>query len=162
MKRLHRNVRGTTLIELVIVGVIISVVSAMAIPSWLDYMPKMRAKAAVRDAVSALREARSLAVTEKKLYGVFFDITNGQFILFEDRANPGLGTYETGDSLVTTTRLNSDIQLGYSTFANNAVVFDMNGAASTSGNVTFTASHSQQIYTVDVLAATGRVKMTES
>ena len=157
---LHRDRRGTTLIELMIICAIISVLSALAIPSWLAYMPKLRAKTAVRAAVSTLREARSLAITEKKQFGVYFDSNNKNFLLFADLVNPGDGTYDTGDSLLTTTAFGSDVALGGSTLTGSTVVFDMNGAASQSGTVTFTTTDAQLRYVVDILAATGRIKMT--
>jgi len=157
---LHRDRKGTTLIELMIICAIISVLSAMAIPSWLEYMPKLRAKTAVRAAVSALREARSLAITEKTRFGVYFDSNNKNFVLFADMVNAGAGTYDTGDSVVTRTDLGSNVALGSTTLPGSTVVFDMNGSASQSGTVTFTTSDSQLSYTVDILAATGRIKMT--
>ena len=160
MAALHRDRKGTTLIELMIICAIISVLSAMAIPSWLEYMPKLRAKTAVRAAVSALREARSLAITEKTRFGVYFDSNNKNFVLFADMVNPGSGTYDTGDSVVTRTDLGSNVTLGGTTLPGSTVVFDMNGSASQSGTVTFTTSDSQLSYTVDILAATGRIKMT--
>ncbi len=160
MAALHKDRKGTTLMELMIICVIISVLSAMAIPSWMNYMPKIRAKAAVRAAISSLRQARSQAITEKKRFGVFFDATNKNFVLFADNANPGNGTYETGDSVITTTALGSNNVLESTTLTGSAVVFDMNGAASQSGTVTFSSYDAQLSYVIDILAATGRVKMT--
>jgi Tfp pilus assembly protein FimT len=145
--------------ELMIICVLISVLSALAIPSWMNYLPKMRAKSAVRAAVSGLREARALSIAEKKRFGVYFDSNNKNFVLFADIINPGGGTYDTGDSVVTRTDFGSNVVLGSTSLAGATVVFDMIGAASQSGTVVFTTSDAQLSYTIDVLAATGRIKM---
>ncbi len=158
--RLNRDNRGTTLMELMIICVIISVLSAMAVPTWLDYMPKLRTKTAVRSAVSTLREARSQSISEKRRFGVYFDANGKNFVLFVDKVNPGNGTYDTGDSLVTRTEFGSNAVMESTTLTGSTVVFDMGGSASQSGTVTFTTSDAAIRYVVDVLAATGRIKMT--
>lgn len=157
---LHRNNRGTTLMELMIICVIISLLSAMAVPTWMEYMPKLRTKTAVRAAVSTLREARSQSISEKRRLGVYFDASGKNFIYFVDKVNPGGGTYDTGDSLVSRTEFGSNAIIESTTLAGSTVVFDMSGAASQSGTVTFTTSDAQLRYVVDILAATGRIKMT--
>jgi len=158
----HKNCKGTSMIELMTICVLISLLSALAIPSWMNYLPKLRTQSAVRAVVATLRQARSQSICEKKCYGIFFDVSNKNFVLFLDKVNPGGGVHDTGDSTVTSTPFGQSVAFGSTTLTGSTVVFDMNGAASQSGTVTLTTSDGTRSYTIDILAATGRVKTTST
>jgi Tfp pilus assembly protein FimT len=158
----HKNCKGTSMMELMTICVLISILSALAIPSWMKYLPKMRTQAALRSVVATLRQARSQSISEKKRYGVFFDASNKRFVLFLDTFNPGGGTYDSGDSTVISTAFGQSVAFGSTTLTGSTVVFDMNGAASQSGTVTITTSDASRSYTIDILAATGRIKSTST
>jgi Tfp pilus assembly protein FimT len=153
------NEDGVTLIELTIIAVVISVLAAMAVPSWLEYLPQLRTKAAVREAVSSLREARSLAIAQKVPYGVYFDVANGTCCLFANTVDPANPFYTDADSVVTDEKIGGGVHMGYTTFSNDCVVFDPNGAASGSGAIVMNSENYQSMYTISVLQATGRVKL---
>lgn len=161
MSRLHRNQSGVTLIELMIICVLIGVLAAMAVPRWLDYIPQLRTKAAVRSAVSALREARSLAISRKVDYGVYFDVYDNKFALFANTADPANQSFSEDDSVITRNDVGLDVHMNYTTFTDNCVVFDPNGSASSTGTVMLNSNHDQSMYTIEVLQATGRVKLHE-
>jgi len=156
-----KNENGTSLIELVIVAVLIGVLSAMAVPRWLEYLPQMRTRAAARDAVSTLREARSRAISQKVPYGVYFDTQRGSCVMFCDTDSPGANTYVESDSTIMTRSIAHDVRMGYSTFDNNVVFFQPSGEASMTGALTLTSENYRTTLVIDVLAGTGRVKLTE-
>ena len=56
-----RNKKGYTLIEMMVVVAIIGVLSAMAVPTYISYLPHLRLNSAVRDLISYARSARSQA-----------------------------------------------------------------------------------------------------
>lgn len=161
MKQLHRRQAGVTMIEMTVIAVLVSVLAALAVPRWLAYIPEMRTKAAVRDVVSTLRTARSLAISQKIPYGVFFDVDAGEYVLFCDTDSPGENKYGVSDSVINTKPVGVDVGMGYTTFTENAVVFEANGEASMSGTVLFSSPNYSRMYTVVVLAATGKVKMVD-
>ena len=163
MKMRHNN-RGITVLELTIVTVVIGVISAMAIPQFGKVMERLKLKTAGRDVLSSMRLARSAAVSQKDQFGVYFDYTENEYILFHDVANPSSFTYDYGsDSVMLTNTLPKRVNLGYDTFPNSAVIFRPNGSAASSGQVLlYSYSEGEQYLgslTVDVLASTGRVKL---
>jgi prepilin-type N-terminal cleavage/methylation domain-containing protein len=156
-----RDQRGITLIEMTIVTVIVGIVAAIAVPQWLEVMPQLRAKAELRAMVSALREARSRAVSTKVPHGVSFDYTQNQFTVFEDSDSPELTQFTRADSALATTEVSHDVILCYHTFSDGSVIFAPDGSASSSGHVCISTDDYQYFYSLDVLASTGRVRATE-
>ena len=149
------------MVELTIIAVIVSLLAAMAIPRWLEYMPQLRTKTAVRDAISTLREARSLAISQKTDYGVYFDVFDGGYTLFANTAGPQEPSFSEDDSVVCRSNIGLDVHLNFTTFPDNCVVFEPNGAASESGTVTVNSGNYQTMYTIEISQATGRVKLHE-
>jgi general secretion pathway protein H len=65
---------GFTLIELIIVLALLSVITALVAPRLTQSLSRMNIEATARRVASALRLARSLAVSEKVLYLAMFDM----------------------------------------------------------------------------------------
>ncbi len=68
-----RSSRGFTAIELIIVLVIISVLSIMAVPSYLQWRQSLEARETARDYVNILRLAKSAAINTNLEQDVQFD-----------------------------------------------------------------------------------------
>jgi Tfp pilus assembly protein FimT len=147
--------------ELMTVVVIIGIIAAMAVPSFLGYLPKLRVKSASRDIVSQLRLARSKAVAERRPYGVAFNLSNDAVYTFADTDDPAAQSYSLADSIVRADTLNPDLSLSSCTYADNCVVFNSTGAASTSGDLQLVTEDGSILMSINVLASTGRVRLTE-
>jgi hypothetical protein len=76
--------------------------------------------------------------------------------------NPSNYTYDVGDSIVKTVSLSSIFTLNNCTFPNTAVVYLSAGSASSSGTVDIYNSELAKYVRADVLASTGRVRLTQS
>ncbi len=76
-----RSPRGFSLIELVIALVILGIIIATALPSYLQWRDNLEYKTTTRAVVAALREARSRAITNNQPHQVIFDSANKQYRL---------------------------------------------------------------------------------
>ena len=159
--KIWKEQKGVTLMELVIVAVIIGVMSALAVPSFLNYASKMEAKGTARDIVSTMRMARSKAISERVQYGIFFDPGNRGYTFFKDKVTPANFQFEVGDSIIVRDTLDRDVNYGGNTFTNTTVVFKTDGGASSSGDMQILPKSGGFTYNVNVLASTGRVKLTD-
>ena len=147
--------------ELVIVVVTIGIMAAMAVPSFMDYFPRLQTRAAIREIASQLRLARSTAITEKRPIGVHFDSYEGGYTVFMDTVDVGSQVFDETDPVIRTTEFPPQVEYGYTTFNNNVVIFDADGSASSSGSITFFSQQDEELYEVSVIAGTGKVRMEE-
>jgi prepilin-type N-terminal cleavage/methylation domain-containing protein len=155
----RRSVAGFTMIEMMIIIVIIGIVAAMAVPTFFSSGPRLKARTEARNILNMVRLARSKAVSDGGQYGVYLDTANRQYLLFKDIASPALMSYDTGDSLITGPVSYSPDLSGNSSFTGDVVVFVSTGRASQSGNFTFDITDGGALYTVSILASTGRSKL---
>lgn len=161
MKTRFRSTGGITLIELLTTVVIIGIVSTMAVPRFQAAWEKIKIRGADRDIVSTIRLARSMAITDKNLYGVYFDGNGQTLILFKDIVNPISCTFETGDSVIRVDSLPFEFTYLGTDMSDDVLVFRPNGSASFTGGGNICAMASTQSVTAilnhNVLASTGRI-----
>lgn len=157
----YRNRQGFTMIEMMIVIVVIGIMAAMAAPSFLNWIPKMKLKNDAREKVNYLRQARSRAIAENSQYGVFFDLYGNRMHFFKDTDSPEWSYYAEGaDSLIENPVSNeSNVSYGTCSLMGNTVIFYPNGSASTSGSIELYDIESGNSYTINVLASTGRIRL---
>jgi type II secretion system protein H len=156
----RKRAAGFTMLEMMIIIVIIGIVAAMAVPSFYNTIPRLKARTEARNILNFVRLARSRAVSDGSQYGVYIDTSNRQYILFKDTINPAQMMYNTGDSAVVGPEtLDPDVVLTNSTFTNNTVVFIPTGGASQSGSFTLDNTDGGSSYTVSVLSSTGKSKL---
>lgn len=79
LKMKIRSSRGFTAIEMIIVLVIISVLSAMAVPSFLQWRQSLEARETARDFVNILRLAKSDAINTNLEQEVQFNAVSQQY-----------------------------------------------------------------------------------
>jgi len=158
--RHKKNSKGITLLELVIVVVTLGVIVAMAAPRFGEILPRLKFKSKSRDIVSDMRLAKSNAIAQRTQFGLYFDYSQNGYVLFQDKVNPDLLTYEVGDSVIKTVSLGQDVFLYYVSFDNNTVVFRADGSANSSGSATIARDQGGELADINVLASTGRVRLT--
>ncbi len=159
------NQRGVTLIELMTSVVIIGIIAAMAGPRFSHEMEKMEFRGAARSIVSSLRQARSLAISEKSPYGVVFDNAAGTVTLFKDIVASTPPGFQTGDSVLRVDTIPGEFATLSTTFT-NALMFEANGSATESGTVSpisygSEAGSATSYATISVLSSTGRVRLDD-
>jgi prepilin-type N-terminal cleavage/methylation domain-containing protein len=79
-----RKKSGFTLLELMTVIGIMAVLSTIAIPNFLGWLPKYKLGSAARDILSAMQYARLVAVKDNVDVRVNFDTDNNNFLIFRD------------------------------------------------------------------------------
>lgn len=161
-KRL-RSAKGTSLIEIMATVVIIGIVAGMAVPRFKIAMERISYQASDRDMLSVLRLARSLAISEKSQYGIYFEDTSPRkYRLFKDISNPSSYTYDDSDSTMKIDTLGHDFAMLYTDIPGNTVVFQPNGSAGfTGGGNIISMAMSEDVTAIfvhNILASTGRVK----
>jgi type IV fimbrial biogenesis protein FimT len=75
---------GFTLAQVLIVVSIIAILSAVAIPSLVSWLPSYRLSSAARDVLSAIELARLTAVRENTSVAIWFTPSNGTYRLWVD------------------------------------------------------------------------------
>ncbi|MFH1337149.1 MAG: GspH/FimT family pseudopilin [Candidatus Zixiibacteriota bacterium] len=156
-----QNDKGFTMLEMMIIVVVIGIIATLSLPGFGKVMDRLKLKTAGRDVVSAMRFARSAAVSQKDQFGVYFDQSARTFLIFKDIANQSSFTYDVGaDSVIQIKNLPRNVNFGYTSIPGPAIIFKPNGSAYTSGQVYMSSYGQYEGYlTVDVLGSTGRVKL---
>jgi len=78
---------GFTLVELMVTIAIIAIVSAIAIPSYISWLPNYRLKSAVLDLEGNIQRTRLQAIKHNQTWAVLFDQANDIYYVC---SNPGV------------------------------------------------------------------------
>lgn len=71
-----KSILGYTLVEFLVIVVVIGIMSAIAAPSWLSLLNRLRLNAAQAEALSVIREAQASAKREKRNWEASFRKNN--------------------------------------------------------------------------------------
>jgi len=134
---------GFTLVELMIVIVVIAILSAIAVPNIISWLPNYRLKSAARDLFSNMQKARMQAVKENKNIVTRFDASiNPGFYYFDTDNN---NAYTAGEYRIDLSIYKSGVDYG----TGNAA-FKWNGGNCTqAASITFNSrgtSNSKTVY----------------
>ena len=162
------NNSGFTLFEIIIVITIMSVLSGIAYVGFSNAIAKRNLANGVKDLQSAFENSRTMARTEKKIYGVLIDFTKNKFILFEDKNKSY--TYTNTDRIVRESTMPAKVELyrglcgsyygqGYN-YKLMTLIFYPNGTTNGSTENWVKIRGKNDIATVYLDRYTGRVKTT--
>lgn len=149
---------GVTLIELAIVLAVVSIVAAIAIPSYITMLPHIDLKNAASDIGGVLLESRVRSIREVKDYTITFNLAGNTYSVTPEGGAPGpdyipskrVELYSDG----------SDPSVP--PFSGNNVVFRPNGTAVTAGYEAVYLRNRPQTaerYRVKILGTTGKVNV---
>jgi Tfp pilus assembly protein FimT len=154
------------MIEILSTLVIVGILASMAAPRFEKAFWNIRFRSANKDIVSSLRLARSMALSDKRQYGVYFDYNANAVTIFRDSVNLADLTFDSpGDSVIRSDTIPNDVAY-FSTDLNTSVVaFAPNGTADFDGGSAGGAninSHGyfdehMYCYDIEVKRATGRI-----
>ena len=166
--RKMRSPSGFTLIELMATVVIIGIATAMAVPHFDVAFERIRFRSANRDIVSAIKVARSNAISEKQQYGIYINGADLTVTVFCDTVNPTGYQFESDDEIITVDTLSRELCYLGTNVNGDVIIFSPNGSAHftvSGGGGADIISLVDNEYLVatqthNVLASTGRIHST--
>jgi len=173
-KKRGRN-SGFTLIELIIAIGMISILSAIAIPSAMKWLPNYRLKAAARDLYSNMQKAKVEAV--KRNTDVLIIFTSGTYasaggigsyqVFVDDGGtdiNPGIADNQIRDGdekILAQVNMPKNVSLYDVSFTGNIAGYNSRGLPCTSLGSVYFQNNQSRYYRVS-LSTAGNVKITTS
>ena len=166
---------GFTLMELLVTIAIIAVVSAIAVPNFMSWLPKYRLGNASREVLSILQKTRVRAVKDNLLCAVQFNVGNESYTAISDDGagtpNPlppagdgipdgrGNGIFEATETVIAAGSLLAGIDI-VSTIGltGGRVVFDTQGVASETGDIILRNDRGDSRTIVIELAGSSRIQ----
>jgi len=131
------NKKGFTVIELTIVLSIIGIMSIIAIPSYLAWLPRHELKTSVRHIYDDMNRAKFKAIKSNTVAVIIFSIPNDTYTVFLDSSgNWALDAFET---TISTGTLENGVDITGSTLPSHTYGFNSRGmSASNPGQVQLT------------------------
>ena len=131
------NKKGFTVIELTIVLSIIGIISIIAIPSYLAWLPRHELKTSVRHIYDDMNMAKFRAIKSNTVAVVIFSIPDNTYTVFLDSSgNWALDAFET---TISTGTLENGVDITGSTLPSHTYGFNNRGmSASNPGQVQLT------------------------
>ncbi len=168
MRKQLRKTSGFTLIELIIAIGMIGILTAIAIPNVMQWLPDYRLKAAAMDLYSDMQKAKIEAVKSNKNVLINFVVGNytpegfiGSYQVFIDDS-PANGVFDAGEQVLVQVTMPKNVSLYYNNFMGNTAGYNFRGLpwSNNWGNVQFQNNHSR--YYQASLSAAGNVKIATS
>ena len=127
---LHKNNRGSLLMDLLVSLSIIALLSTVAIPYLKKYQPNLKLNAAARDLTTDLRYAQQLTITEQKVYQVVFDLAQDKYQIQK---------IDVATTTIKTVNFESEISIKQiNDLTGDKVVFNYYGGVSQAGEIILT------------------------
>jgi len=84
---------GLTLVEMMMAIAVLAVLTAVAVPNYLSWLPDMRLKDAAGDIRSDIQLARQKAIRENGNVALLFDMSANRYTIFVDNGAGGSATH---------------------------------------------------------------------
>jgi type IV fimbrial biogenesis protein FimT len=131
------NKKGFTVIELAIVLSIIGIISVIAIPGYLAWLPRHELKTSVRHIYDDMNVAKFRAIKSNTVAVVKFNIPNDTYTVFLDSS--GNWDLDASETIISTGTLENGVDITGSTFSSHTYGFNNRGmSASDPGQVQLT------------------------
>ena len=131
------NKKGFTVIELTIVLSILGIISVIAMPSYLGWLPRHELKTSVRRIYDDMNMAKFRAVKTNEDIGIEFNTSNENYRIFIDTDKDQ--DFDSGETVLSTGTLENGVDITASTFTDNTYGFNSRGmSAGTTGDVHLT------------------------
>lgn len=118
---MKRSQAGFTLMEIMVATAIFAILSAIAIPNYIGWLPGHRLRSAAADIRSNMQLAKMQAIKDNRYYAVVFNSGAGTYQIVDCGVD---GTYNTADDqvlkTVNLTEYGSGVTYGYGNATTNA------------------------------------------
>ncbi|MEA1946702.1 MAG: GspH/FimT family pseudopilin [Thermodesulfobacteriota bacterium] len=126
------NKKGFTIIEVTVTLAILGIISAIAIPSYVSWLPKHRLQTSVRNIYDDLNMARSRAVRTNIVAVAIFNIPQDTYTIFLDTSGDGL--LNGVETVLSNGLLADGVDVTGTTFSFNTLGFNNRGMPATALN----------------------------
>ena len=128
---------GFTLLEMILVLIIGSILTAIAIPAFHNWAPKYRVNGAARQVFSEMMAARAKAISEGNDYVITFNTGNNTYTIHDNDDKDDPPVQDTGEAVKTVNIANDYPGIGYDsgnplTFIGSQVTFKPSGLVESS------------------------------
>jgi type II secretory pathway pseudopilin PulG len=107
-----RNESGITFFELMTVLAVLAIMASIAVPGFINWLPRYRMRAAADELLSTMWMAQKRAVTENANVAVAFDFAGEAYLAFIDNgASPDDGIRQADETLIKNGQMPAGIDL---------------------------------------------------
>lgn len=128
-----RSQPGFTLVEIIVVTAVLAVMTAVAVPAYLNWLPDIRLKDAAGDIRSDIQLARQVAIRANGNVALLFDIHQNRYTIFVDdgaggeAANARNWIRDGTEELVRSKSLPDEVVMYAASFSGGAARFRFDG-----------------------------------
>jgi prepilin-type N-terminal cleavage/methylation domain-containing protein len=125
--KILKNRTGFTMVEVAVTLSLLGILTAIAVPSYISWLPRHRLQTSARQIYDDLNLAKIQAVKDNANAYITFDTSNYTYFIFLDDQTIN-GTYESGETIIrNNATLENGVTITATTFTANTVGFNNRG-----------------------------------